>query len=215
MSLEAILTAIRASGDRQVSEIEVEAQNQVGDLLAEARQEAEKAQEDAWKRAVMPAYRERARIIHRARLERLRTVGDAREATIDAALAQVRRSLAEVRNDAGYPDILRRLTQQTLTELEGSLEAIARAHLEADPRDETLVRQILRELDLELHVSYRLECWGGLVARSEDGRIVVINTLESRLERATPFLRRYLATVFEEGETLRSATSMETPAYGR
>jgi len=51
-----------------------------------------------------------------------------------------------------------------------------------------------------------LDCWGGLVAKSEDGRIVVINTLEERLERATPFLRRYLAAFFEN-EQLESEAS--------
>jgi vacuolar-type H+-ATPase subunit E/Vma4 len=46
-----------------------------------------------------------------------------------------------------------------------------------------------------------MDCWGGVVAKSEDGCIVIINTLEARLERATPYLRRYLAALFEsEGD---------------
>jgi vacuolar-type H+-ATPase subunit E/Vma4 len=54
---------------------------------------------------------------------------------------------------------------------------------------------------LELPVSCELNCWGGLTAKSEDGRVVVINTLESRLERATAFLRRHLAALFEEEQS--------------
>jgi vacuolar-type H+-ATPase subunit E/Vma4 len=162
---------------------------------------------------VTPAYREHARIIHRARLERLRAAGDAREAAIDAALAQARQCLAGVRAGPDYPAILRRLTKEALHELRG--EDITRARLEVDPRDEVLMTEILRELDLKLCVSGRLACWGGLIARSEDGCIVVINTLESRLERATPSLRRQLAALFEEGGAVRPATIMETPAYAR
>jgi vacuolar-type H+-ATPase subunit E/Vma4 len=47
-------------------------------------------------------------------------------------------------------------------------------------------------------VSYELECNGGLIAGSIDGQIVVINTVETRLERAIPSLRRNLAALFEE-----------------
>jgi vacuolar-type H+-ATPase subunit E/Vma4 len=43
-----------------------------------------------------------------------------------------------------------------------------------------------------------LNTWGGLIAASADGRVVVINTLEARLEQALPFLRRHLAAYFEE-----------------
>lgn len=215
MSLEAILAAIRASGEKQIEEIEQRARSEAEVILADARREADKARQDARARAVMPAYGERARIIHRARLTRLRTVGDVREAAVDAALEQTRHALAGLRADSGYPAILQRLTKQALSELQGSMEDITRARLEVDPRDEELMARILRELDLRLSVTYNLECWGGLIARSEDGRIVVINTLESRMERAMPFLRRYLAALFEEGETVRPTTITETPAYER
>lgn len=215
MSLEAILAAIRAAGEEQVEEIEQQARRQAEAILAEARREAEKARQASRERAVAPAYRERARILHRARLDRLRTIGDAREAAIDATLEQVRHCLAGMRIDAGYPAILQRLTEEALAELSESLEDVSHARLEVDRRDEALMADILEELALQLPVSNGLNCWGGLVARSADGRIVVINTLESRLERATPYLRRYVAALFEEGETVRSPTIMETPAFGQ
>jgi vacuolar-type H+-ATPase subunit E/Vma4 len=68
----------------------------------------------------------------------------------------------------------------------------------ADPRDRSLVENILQEMGLEIPVSYEVECIGGLIAGSADGEIVVINTMEARLERAIPNLRRYLAALFEE-----------------
>jgi vacuolar-type H+-ATPase subunit E/Vma4 len=210
MSLEAILDAIRASGQKKVDEVELGAQVESEAVLAKARQEAEKARRDAWQRSVMPAYRERARIIHRARLDQLRTVGDAREAAIDATLVRARQCLEQLRTIPAYPAVLCCLTNQALAELQGSLEESGRARLEVDPRDKVIVAKILDELGLGLCVSYQLECWGGLVARSEDGCIVVINTLESRLEKATPFLRQYLAALFEQGDTVRTATIMET-----
>jgi len=215
MSLEAILAAIRASGERQVDENEQRAQDQAAAILADARQDAEALRREVRERVVAPAYRERARIIHRARMECLRKEGDAREAAIDTAFERASQCLAGLRGDPGYPAILRRLTEEALNELHGSLEDVSRARLQADPRDEALLQSILCERDLRLSVDYRLNCWGGLIARSADGRVVVINTLESRLERAMPALRRYLATLFEEGERVPSPTITETPAYER
>jgi V/A-type H+/Na+-transporting ATPase subunit E len=215
MSLEAILAAIRASSEQQVEALERQAATEAAAILEAARQEADRVRREACARAALPAHREHARIIHRARLLHLRTVGDAREAAIDAALEAARSRLADTRSDAGYPVVLKLLTEEALAELESSLEDVARARLEADPRDEAILAPLLKQLDLHAAAGYSLDCWGGIVARSEDGRITVINTLESRLERATPFLRRYLAALFARGKTTRPVTITETLAFGR
>ena len=194
MGLQAILDQIRASGEAQVRQIEQEAHSQASGILAQARAEARQIEEDACADASAPALAERSRILHRARLESLRVVGDAREELVDLALARVRERLASMRADSSYPSALRALTEEALAELRSE----GKAHLLADPRDRFLLESALDDLALALPVSYALSCWGGLTAKSEDGRVVVINTFESRLARATAFLRRYLAALFEE-----------------
>lgn len=198
MSLQAILEAIRATGQAQVKEIEEKARDQVNEILAEARIEAEQVEKQACAAAVTPSARERARIIHQARLEALQITGDVRETLVEATLDQTRGRLAGIRTDPVYPKMLRQLAQEALTELEKSLEEAGKARLEADVRDRGLLEIILSDLRLKLPVSYELNCWGGLVAKSRDGRVVVINTLETRLDRATPYLRSYLAALFEK-----------------
>ena len=211
MSLDAILRAITASGDAQVRQIEERACTQVDEILSNARLEAARIREQTFNAAVAPAARERSRIIHRARLEALQTTGNLRETLVDTALKQVRERLACVCAEAAYADVLRRLAQETLAELGISPEDGGSACLEIDPRDRALMESILVEMKLHLPVRDNLDCWGGLVARSEDGRVEVINTLEARLERATPYLRRYLAALFEAKECQISTTV--TPAY--
>jgi vacuolar-type H+-ATPase subunit E/Vma4 len=197
MSLQAILERIHAAGEAQVQEIEGETQAQVGEILARARMEADQIEEDARAASSAPAARERARIIHHARLEALRLVGNVREELVDYALTQTRERLATIRATPSYADVLRQLTCEALTELTAP-DREEKAVLVADPRDRTILEDILANLDLDLRVSYDLTCWGGLIAKSEDGRVVAINTLETRLERATTFLRGYLAALFEE-----------------
>jgi len=197
MSLQAILEQIHVAGDVRVREIERETQAQVGEVLARARMKAHQIEEDARAASSTPAARERARIIHHARLEALRLVGNVREELVDSALTQTRERLATIRTNSSYADVLRQLTHEALTELTapGRKE---KAVLVADSRDRKLLEGILADLDLDLHVSNDLTSWGGLIAKSEDSRVVAINTLEARLERATPFLRGYLAALFEE-----------------
>jgi len=197
MSLNDILEAIYLSGEAEVQEIEKRAFEQANELLANAHLKAQQIEEDVSSKEVMPAYRERARICHQARSESLRNVGNAREALVDKALDRARGLLAGIRSDPLYPQLLRSLIQETLTELEGTLEDIQLSQLEADRRDSELLDQILGSLQLNLPVEYGLNCWGGLIGKSNDGRVVIINTLEARFNRAAPFLRRYLASLFE------------------
>lgn len=197
MSLQAILEKIHSAGDAQVQEIERERQAQVGEILARARMEAQQIEDDSCAEASAPAARERARILHHARLEALRLVGNVREELVDAALTRTREHLATIREDSTYPDVLRRLTWEAMNELTAPGRE-EKAVLVADPRDRAILEDILAGMDPDLRVSYELKSWGGLIAKSEDGQVVAINTLETRLERATILLRGYLAALFEE-----------------
>lgn len=216
MSLQAILTAIYAAGEIQIDEIATRAQAQVDELLAQAQTNGQRLRKQAYAQAVQPAVAERARILHQARLEALQIVSDAREALVDAALFRTRERLTELRSDPAYPAALRRLAEEALAEL-GSSELAAGARLKADPRDRKLLEDLLCDLQPELVIAYELNSWGGIVAESEDGRVVVINDLETRLERGIPFLRLYLPTVFAEASEDKSclAMTMAMPAYER
>jgi len=197
MSLLAILDAIRESGEAQVREIGERTNHQIHEMQGTAGLEAKRVAEEVYATSVAPAIRERARILHHARLEALQITGNEREALVDETLEQTREDLKGLRADITYPAVLRGLTNEALRELDGSLEELSSAQLNVDPRDKDLMEKILSEIELTLKVIYNLDCWGGLIAKSQDGRVVVINTLEARLERATPYLRRYLANFFE------------------
>ena len=138
MSLQAILEAIRASGNAQLAAVEQETAAEAETLRLQALREAQQVQAEARARALQPAARERARIVRRAQLETLSALGREREALIDAALAEARRRLADIRNNPAYPQLLRRLVQEALDVLVQSLVRAEQAQLEADPRDRDL-----------------------------------------------------------------------------
>ncbi len=192
MSLQAILDAIQAAGDVQVRAIEADARDRAQDILCKARTESQRLREVARQNALAPALEDGARIRQQAQFEARRTVSGEQEALIDSILERSRESLAGIRADPVYPSVLRRLIMEALTDLRQSLAPGEGICLEADPRDCAVLERLLSEIDPELPVSYPLNCCGGVVASSSDGRIIAINTLEARLERAIPSLRHYL-----------------------
>lgn len=197
MSLSVILEAIRATGKAQVEHIESDCALQIQELLQQADLEVENSRQQALETALAPSYGERARIIHQTRQRALHALGNVRESIVDAALDQTKGHLAGMRTDASYPKVLRRLAEEAITELQETLSQPSGYQLEADQRDRILLEKILAEKEITVNVSYTLDVWGGVIARNLDNRVVVINTLEARLERASPFLRRYLAAFFE------------------
>ena len=198
MSLQEVLTSIRSSGEAQLAEIEARTKLQVREILVNAQAEADEIREAARAAASAPAGSERARVLHRAHLESLHNLGSAREALIESTLDQTRGRLGNLRTEKIYPQVLRQLVEESLAEIKISTNDVDRAWLEADPLDQDLLATILSDMSLRLTVKYSLASWGGLIVRSEDGQIVVINTLETRLERAIPYLRHYLAALYEE-----------------
>ncbi|MGD2253834.1 MAG: V-type ATP synthase subunit E [Anaerolineales bacterium] len=196
MSIQSILDAIDASGEARVKELEKQTQVEVREILAAAEEESQQLQEAEQESTVAPAIARRARILHNARLEALQIVGSLREDLVDAALNQARGHLSGLRTDNAYPAVLQRLRTEALDQIRPSMVEDAQAKLKADPRDKKLIEGGQSGKDQNLDASYDLECWGGLIATSEDGRVVAINTLEARLKQATPYLRRYLGAMF-------------------
>jgi len=201
MSLEAILAAVVASGEAEITRLRVEAESRAQQVLAEAERKAAAIREGARRAALVPSAGERAQRLHQAKLEALQTTGEVRNSFVNAALSEARQRLTNFRKDARYPGVLRRLTEEALSALGTERADGDRPVLEIDPRDERLLRCILDELGLDLSVLPSLGCRGGVVARSGDGRIVVTNTLEARFQRAEPLLRRELAALIEKEAT--------------
>ncbi len=203
MSLEAILNAIEASGEQELVQLEQETEARIQQILAEAEQKAAMRQDLARQTAVSPAAGERARRLHQARLEALRIVAMSRDQLVASVVEQTRRRLTKLHDEPIYARVLRELIEEAIRVL-GDEEINSKTAgssqqpwLEIDARDERLVREILPDLGLDLVIRTTLDCWGGVAVYSGDGRIVVTNTLETRLERATPYLRQELAAFFE------------------
>lgn len=191
MSLQAILDAIAASGTAATEQIAAEAEATADRLLTEAQETAATRRSAAYRQALAPLAGARAQRRQKARLAAGQRVLEARECLVTEALAATERRLTRFRERSAYAGVLARLVAEAVAALQGE---DGPPRIAADPRDADLLAPILVDLDLPATaVAYTLTCWGGVVVSSEDGRIVIDNTLASRLARAEPELRQRLA----------------------
>jgi vacuolar-type H+-ATPase subunit E/Vma4 len=196
MTIQALLTAIEAAGAARLAELEAAASAEAEAILAQAQAEADIRQQAAYAAALQPVAASRARQLHAARLAALRLNQAAQAERQTRLLEAVRAGLETARDRPDYRTALKNLIAEALkllgTPAGASQPPEQRPFLAIDPRDEMLVAAILADTTLPVTVVTTLNCQGGVVARSADGRIMVDNTLAARLARLEPYLTALL-----------------------
>lgn len=200
MGLQDILDAIEASGREQIEAIRKEASEKEAEILAAAQEEAKKIQDEECNKRLQTARRQRSKMLHEANLQKLKIEEDARERFIDDCLDATRQQLQDFRSDKNYPDFLSQMVEDALTALSASVDGKESMLLDSDPRDEEQIKKIFKNLSFDVKSTKGDKSWGGVTASSQDGRVKVINTLEERLERVTPYLRTSLAIHLQEDD---------------
>lgn len=199
MSKDAILGAIDEAGRDAVRQKQTQAELEIARILAEAHETAVAQRNVAYQEALAPLDAESTRRRQKARVEAANILAEAHEQLVTDALANVRRHLSRLRSTPIYPDVLHRLMTEAVEALRAEDGPV---HVSADPRDRDCVLDILPALGLtENDVAFTLTCWGGIIASTLDGQIMITNTLEQRYEQALPELRQRLAAQFAEVAT--------------
>lgn len=187
VALADILGAMEAEAEAEIKRTEEQSAATVAQIRAAVENDAHAVREGHRRDMSIRVEQERARRLNRARLAALRTSSGAREKLYAEALAGARALLAALRADPKYPAMLRALAEEALAHMDGQTV------LHADPRDE----QLLRALFPGTRMEFDLDTWGGVEARGPDGLIVIVNTVEARLERAQELLRQAVMPLFK------------------
>lgn len=187
MPLADILAAIDTAADAECHRILVAAEATAAQVRDEATADVATIHARHLRDAQSPAQHECARRLNRARLTALRARSRAREHLFAEALARAQAHLAQARQGPNYPRLLRALVVEAVAHLDSDIT------LRADPRDADALRAIAPDIP----ISFDLTTWGGVEARTRDGRVVVINTLEARLAQAEASLRPRVMPLFD------------------
>lgn len=196
MPLENILEALEAETERRIIEIEQAAQIEIERIRSQTQAEVEAARQKHVAAIRTPLQAEQARILNQAKLEALQIVMGARENVITSVLEAATHRLAEIPFTEAYAGVLLHLTQEAVDTL--GVDGTLCMHVHS--RDVALMNCIVREMGLLATVTGGLEnkgssenCLGGVVVTTPDGRISLVNTLKTRLQRVASLHRAQIA----------------------
>jgi vacuolar-type H+-ATPase subunit E/Vma4 len=154
----------------KAAEIAAAAAKEAAEIEAEARRRAEAEQAQAQARAASTASLRAAALVLAAKDQAIRQVFEQAE--------------AELHQAAGNPQRRAAVLRSLLREAAKDLAAGGRVTVEAARGDAAAVREACREIGLDAEVREAADVSDGVRVASADGRMVVENTLGSRLARA-------------------------------
>jgi vacuolar-type H+-ATPase subunit E/Vma4 len=200
VDIQVILDEIERTCKQQINKIDEDAKFHISRDNLNARKDAEKQEERILTDGRMRLNRAQALINQQAVVRTLQIHADARQTLIRDVLNQAKQNLSQIRKRKDYPLIPDHLVDESLKTLTPSLLEGQKIIIHFDKEDKELAEQILKKMDLMAQSKYDIKCAGGCIAESEDHLVSVMNSMESRFERATAFLQQKLS-IFFEGKT--------------
>jgi len=185
LALEDILKALEEKAEARVAAIEVEAQQRVGEILAEVDKDAARTKRMRLKKIEDQIRSEATGIVYSAQLKAKNQLIKAQEETVDEAFHKAELRLKDLDKQADYPQILEVLLDECL-----DFFPQGEVLVQVRPNDRGTLEKMLSDRGRSFRISDTpLAASGGLVVSSADGLIVVSNTFDSRLEKARDHLR--------------------------
>lgn len=184
MPYEQLIESVEVSAEERIMELKEKAHRQSMEIRKEAEAKEEpikKKHLDAAKRAVVV---ERNKSIAKVKEETRMQLIRSKDEVYQKACSEAKKILSSGRENANYEERFRKMLQEAVLELEGE-----KIQLHIDKRDESLCKKLLPELKVNCEIITDLTCAGGLNAGTEDQKLIVFNTIESRFEKAKVLLR--------------------------
>lgn len=188
MDYENLMRSMDASADEKKEELIRKAMQSAGKMEEEAHVKAEEIVKAHALRASKALDADRNRSVFEALSEASRESADIKYEYFSRAFKAAEERLTSIREQDGYEDFFRSALMEAVEAL-GDGDIV----LHVDARDEELCRDIVDSLGIKCAVRAGLSTAGGLNASTSDGRVTVLNNVESRLSSAK---ERYKLEVF-------------------
>jgi V/A-type H+/Na+-transporting ATPase subunit E len=187
-----LLIAMEESTEERINGIMKQAHQDAEEIKRTAEEKAEPIKKSYLDSAEKSFESERNKLIYNAKSEIKMDVIKAKDEMIQRAFIDAKKSLDDLRDRESYKRRFTSMIQEAMHELGGE-----KTRLHIDGRDENLCKQILDELNENSEIVVDLTSAGGLNVSTRDEKVVVFNTIESRLDRAREFLERQIfATLY-------------------
>lgn len=179
MDYENLMKSMEASADEKRDEMIKKAGESAGKIEEEARAKADDIVKGHVAKASRALETDKNRFLFEAGSEARSESAAVRYELFSRSFDIAEERLSTIREQSGYDDFLRNAMMEAVDAL-GEKEFV----LHIDPRDEPLCRRLMGSLGIECAVKADISCLGGLNVSTPDDRIVIFNSIESRLKSA-------------------------------
>lgn len=189
MALKDMLKALEEEGQQQLKEITETARKQARDIIEAAEQQAAGIKDQYVERMNKVIAGEKTKLMSDATVYVKREVSRAKEEVIGSAFNTTSDNLRNTRTAKDYPETFERLAREAVSQTEGPVVA------HVDSRDAKLADSVLKKIGADYTLKPDLKTAGGLNITVDNGRIVIENTLEVRIDRARRFLKSEVVAI--------------------
>ncbi len=184
MKTETFIEDIQTTACEEVSEILKKAEKEAACITRDAEQTGKMKGEKHRELAEKKIESEKIKALFSVRSEVKAKLTKEKYNAFESCFDSATRELQSIRSHDNYLGFFTTMLQEALTELDEPDPVI---HI--DPKDDAVCNASLRELKASYTVVPDINTAGGVWVRSADGKIIVRNTIESRLERGREFLK--------------------------
>ncbi|OPX66217.1 MAG: V-type ATP synthase subunit E [Methanoregulaceae archaeon PtaB.Bin056] len=190
MAIDDLIKAVEVSGQERIQEIQERSKAEADEIIREAHEKDLPIKKRFMDGAMQSVAIQRNKILSEAREKSRMEIIQSKNEVFERVFEEAVQKLESIRKDPDYRKIQKHLLEESIGEL-GSESII----LHVDRKDEDLVKDLLKEMNISAEIVSDLTCAGGLNAYSQDERFVIFNTLESRLKKAKEIYRPEIFSV--------------------
>ena len=182
MGIDELKQEISEGTRKQVDKLLEEARAQAKTVVDEARKQAKRIESEGKQKSLKEAEKKKIEV-YGAKLQARKITSEAEDAVVRKVFGEMRGQLESFAESKDYEKILVKLAKEAVAELGGDAVLLVRK------KDAALVKGIAK-------VSPKsIDCIGGVIAETPDGRVRVNNTFEALLEEHADEIRQ---KVFED-----------------
>lgn len=194
LPLDALREEILEKAKKESYEVLREADSEAKKILLNAKNEREQAVAKAREEAEKVIEREKSERLSAARLEAKMILAEAREEAIKAVEDEVWNKMEKLRKGRDYAKLMEKWIREGANAIGG--EAI----VYSNKGDAKLVKKIVEEIRGASAASEPIDCAGGVLVTSKDGRVRADATFSALFEENEEFMRRTAYNELFKGE---------------
>lgn len=113
------------------------------------------------------------------------------EESIEKVFAKAIKKIEDAKRDKNYTELISSLLQESIDAI-GTSDII----IQTNSKDKPVVESLLSKFKGATLSSELIDCLGGIKVKSKDGTMTFDNTIDARLERLKPLIRKDIASKF-------------------